>query len=210
MALIPAIPSSNITTRSGISNNELSKLMLYKDDSDADDLADYYIENGKLPINYKLIVLVLLFRYYNTNEYYKEDIINIWSELTSILDDILENIREKVREKEVENRSAKRRRRDELSLNTLLNYVINVTLEYYRICWSVPTARDLGVTRTITLYSGVRSYKMIMIKELETLETNARWLSPTFISTSVGLNTPLRFQDINRRVLLNLKFQLIN
>ena len=203
MSLFPALNYSKITTRRGISIHELSQLMLYKDDSDADDLADYYIENGKLPINYKLIVLVLLYRYYNTND--------IWIELTKILKEILNEISEK----EVENRSAKRRKSDELSLkrrksdelslNTLLNDVKNVTVEYYRLCWSVPTASSLNLTDTMTLYSGVRSYKMIMIKELEKLETNAKWLSPTFISTSVRTNTPLRFQDPNDRVLLKFE-----
>jgi len=174
------------TTRQSLGIESMTTLGEYTHDTDPDDMASLYVDNLNLPLDYKTIVMTLLLNYYKNLEEFSGIWYLIDKQLEEIINQILENI--------PENR--------EITSNMILKEIIQNAIKLYTIFFSLPNAKKLGVVENMNLYSGIRSYKMIIKYNLDILPPNYIWSLPTFISTSLSRDTALRFQNPADRAMI--------
>lgn len=181
------------TTRQSLGIEGTTTLREYTHDTDPDDLASIYIDNlnkGKsnsLPLDYKTIVMSLLLNYYKNKEQFSGKWNEIDEQLEEIISEILGNIPEDRK----------------ITSDMILKEILQNAIKLYTIFFSLPTAKQLGIVQDMNLYSGIRSYKMIIKYNLDILSPGDKWSLPTFISTSLSKDTALRFQDVEDRAMIH-------
>lgn len=185
--------TSGVTTRQSMGIQNIATLGEYTNDTDPDDLASIYIDNlnvgqeNAFPLDYKTIVMTLLLNYYKNDTQFSE----VWNlidiQLQNIVNEILDNIP---------------KNRNETS-DMIIKAIITNAIRLYTIFLSVPSAIKLGVKTDMHLYSGIRSYKMIVKHNLDLLKIGDIWNLPTFISTSLARDTALRFQNPEDRAMIH-------
>jgi len=182
------------TTRQSLGLEYMTTLGEYTHDTDPDDMASLYIDNlnnglsNRLPLDYKTIVMTLLLNYYKNLEQFS----GIWNTIDEQLEEIIREILGNII---LEDR--------EITSNMILKEIIQNAIKLYTIFFSLPNAKQLGVVQDINLYSGIRSYKMIIKYNLDILSLNDIWNLPTFISTSLSRDTALRFQNAADRAIIH-------
>lgn len=187
-------------------------LCKYTDDWDMDDLVDEYLgnltnckdgisdnlENIKLPIEYKSIVLIcLIFFYYKHDHPYNKEL--------ELLRDITTTFKDEGEEQS-----------DSLQLTQYIqphNYIdksidniYNLLKEYFSLPNAITSSsakKSLTADKSLTLYSGISSYKISIVKNILSpgvdnyhpglTATHSEIMLPTFISTSLNIDTALRF-----------------
>ena len=181
------------TTRLSLGLEYMTTLGEYTHDTDPDDMASLYIDNltngrsNRLPLDYKTIVMTLLLNYYKNLEQFS----GIWNTIDEQLEEIISQILQIILEVR------------EITPNMILKEIIQNAIKLYTIFFSLPNAKQLGVVQDINLYSGIRSYKMIIKYNLDILSLNDKWNLPTFISTSLSRDTALRFQNAADRAIIH-------
>jgi len=181
------------TTRQSLGIEGTSTLGEYTHDTDPDDMASLYVDNlnagqsNSLPLDYKTIVMTLLLNYYKNLEQFN----TIWNVIDEQLEEIISQILENIPEGR------------EITSDMILKEIIQNAIKLYTIFFSLPNAKQLGVVQDMNLYSGIRSYKMIIKYNLDNLSPNDKWSLPTFISTSLSRDTALRFQNAADRAMIH-------
>ena len=184
---------SGVTTRQSIGIGNVDTLGEYTSDTDPDDLASLYVDNlnagqkNALPLDYRTVVMTLLLNYYKNDERFSAVWDSIDLQLQEIIDEILSNIPED---------------RDVTS-DMVLKAIITNAIRLYTVFFGLPTAKQLGVVQDMNLYSGIRSYKMIVKNNLDILAPDDKWNLPTFISSSLSRDTALRFQNPSDRAMIH-------
>ena len=164
-------------------------------DSDPDDLAEEYLNDNELPLNYKLVSVVLLLNYYKHSEEYSHTWERIDSYLKKSLEEII-NSNDDMKTKFTEG---------EFSYNDLIGGIINNAINLYtEFVFNIPMANTKR-EKEINLYSGLSASKLIIVENLEKLSSDQSYFLPTFISSSLSRDTALRFTDANYRVMIHLK-----
>ena len=203
--VIPSIQDRNLTsslgTRKRKNREEEEELRMYTNDTDLDDLANEYVDNlevmkiNPFPIDYKTIVIILLLSYYQNNEDYAVQLKKLNLDLEDIIDEIFENAKE-----------AKKMKFNTPSIQpitklTIKADIIKTAVRLYTLFFGLPNIYALSHQQSkeqfgdLHLYSGIRSYKGIIADNLNLLNENDEWYLPTFVSTSLSIDTALRFQD---------------
>lgn len=183
------------TTRRSLGIENITTLYKYINDTEPDDMASLYIDNLKagqdkdnsLPVDYKTIVMTLLLNYYKNLKQFS----GIWDEIDEQLEEIINEILENI-PKEYN-----------ITSNIILKNTIQNAIKLYTIFFSLPNVKQLGILQDIELYSGIRSYKMIVKYNLDILSYNDIFILPTFISTTLSRDTALRFQDPMDRAMIH-------
>ena len=165
-------------------------------DSDADDLAEEYLNYNKLPLNYKQVSIILLLNYYKHSNEYRPTWKRIYRYLMKSLDEIINSNDDMLTQFNEGKFSYADRLRD----------IINNAKDlYYEFVFDIPMAKTEGVEDEITLYSGLSASKLIIVENLEKLSSDQSYLLPTFIASSLSRDTALRFTDPNYKVMIHLK-----
>ncbi len=181
------------TTRQSLGIENTITLGEYINDTDPDDMASLYVDNlntkegNSLPLDYKTIVMTLLLNYYKNLEQFS----GIWDVIDQQLEEIISEILENIPEDK------------EITSNMILKEIIQNAIKLYTIFFSLPNAKQLGILQDMKLYSGIRSYKMIVKYNLDILSLGDRWNLPTFISTTLSRDTALRFQNPADRAMIH-------
>ena len=181
------------TTRQSLGIESATTLVEYTHDTDPDDMASLYVDNlndgqsNSLPLDYKTIVMTLLLNYYKNLEQFS----GIWNTIDEQLEEIISQILENIPEDR------------EITSNMILKEIIQNAIKLYTIFFSLPNAKQLGVAQDMNLYSGIRSYKMVIKYNLDILSLGDKWNLPTFISTSLSRDTAVRFQNAADRAMIH-------
>lgn len=180
------------TTRQSLGIESMTTLGEYTHDTDPDDMASLYVDNlnrgisNSLPLDYKTIVMTLLLNYYKNLEQFS----GLWNTIDDQLKEIIIQILEYIPEDKM------------ITSNMILKQIIQNAIKLYTIFFSLPNAKQF-VKEDMNLYSGIRSYKMIIKYNLDILSLGDTWNLPTFISTSLSRDTALRFQNADDRAMIH-------
>ncbi len=179
----------------------------WTNDTDPDDLGELFNinlseDNQILPIDYKSISMILLLEYYNKYNQYKNlyknvNYLNLYNKILSELDSIINIILSKI--------DAKNTTKYNINKKYIIEKLIKNAISLYENFFILPTAQQMNRSNEIILYSGIRSYKMIIKNNLDNLLINELWYLPTFISSTLSIDTALRFQDKNDRGIMRFR-----
>ena len=187
----PIATNVSITTRNKTSTDTLKIINEWTADNDFDDLLDMYNEEHKLYIEYRLIVAILII--YNRGDISKDEFTSQINSNTIILEFIKE-ITDKNDEKDCHKI---KRIVDSLLFQILLNICkLNSHLN------SIPTYQKLfGIpietNDCISIFRGFNRERYKLLFDNINTDINQRFSTPTFLSTSINLNTALRFTQQN-------------
>lgn len=160
---------------SGWNEDTIGFLCSYTSDWDMDDMAEYYISEGDLPLDYNFISLVIASSRYP--------------------DENLPRLKQRIHElnEELENQD-----QEQLSENVVISLIVNQIKRLYNIMYTkLPSIADMGIRGPLVLWSGRRR-----LVGLENLKPGSIWTSDKFISTSLSKDTALRFCNPQRPCIL--------
>ena len=210
----PRYKSYTYSTRKTINLNEERKKKEYIGDTDADDLAEIYINQllekreNNIPISYQFVVSMLMLIYYNRNFLKNINDYRIKSNIEYLIEKIDEDFEERINQiidkfnDEISNNEKLEKFEKYLTKYNLISLLIDNIENLLNISLKSQIPNKLGINDSLTLYSG-RSGPVgeIMILNLEYINNiNSRtWYTPTFISSSLTRDTAVRFtQPIGR------------
>lgn len=203
MSRFPTFNKPGKATRYTVDEDALSWLWTWAREIDPDDLGELFVQRlaggaYESTVDYKTVVMTLLLNSYKTRVGLVDDMTIIKGELDERISEILESVRLHLP------------KTTEVDILEIINLD---AIKLYNAFFSLPSLGYRGIDHDVVLYSGIRTYKMIIEHDLAVTKPGSPWTLPTFISTSLSMDTALRFQNPVERVMLQFiipKDKLIN
>ena len=191
ITIFPVISTTkSITTRRSVHLDTFTRILQWTDDTDIDDLITFLIEDGQLRIDYRTIVALLSM--YNRGNIGKDYFIKRYNENQQIME-----LLEESRDKDIDGY-------DKYVLSKLVLNICKLTalLNSMPLCNTIFT--DTNENDCISIFRGfhLMRYKLffedlIIYNEGRPIGIGDTIVTPTFLSTSININTALRFTKNN-------------
>ena len=188
----PIETNESITTRNKTSRDTLNIINEWTAENDFDDLLDMYNEEHKLYIEYRLIVAILII--YNRGDISKPEFTNQINS-NPIIQEFITEITDKNHDKDCHE--------IKLIVDSLLFQILLNICKLNSHLNSIPTYQELFGSPIehndcISIFRGFNRQRYnLLFENISNTNINQQFSTPTFLSTSINLNTALRFTQNN-------------